>query len=242
MLKAAIIDNREPSHIQAIKIGDVTPMIQMLPTGDVWLACDDANLIVERKTPGDLLASIADRRLFEQCAAMTKASSWCYLVITGWLACQNGYTVCGGQLSQWQYRSVQGALLTVQEIGVEIVHCDGDRDYAAMLEWLANRKRDTIKVKPQRRETVMQSHAEMLLCALPGISEKRAGDLLKYCGTAAWALNYLTQDDNPNRVPGMGPSTRASARRAIGLKDNEFLSVLVYEDEDYSEKEKVANE
>ena len=242
MLVAAMIDNREPPHIQAIKIGSVTPMVQMLPTGDAWLACDDVNLVIERKTVSDLLASIADGRLLEQCPRMTQASPWCYVVVTGMLACQNGYVVNGGQVTQWQYRSVMGALLTVQELGVEIVFCDGDADYANTLGWLADRKRDTIKVKPQRRDVTLQSPAETLLCALPGISEKRAADLLHYCGTAAWAINYLTQDDNPNSVPGVGAGTRAAARSVFGLADNEFLSVLVIDDEAYSEKENISNE
>lgn len=240
MLNAALIDNREPQHIQTIKIGDVVPMIQQLPTGDTWLACNDANLIVERKTPSDLLASIADGRLFEQCAAMAKASPWSYIVVTGWLTCQHSMVVVDGQVSQWQMRSVQGALLTVQELGIEIVHCDGDQDYAATLLWLANRKRDAIKIKAQRRDTVMQSPAESLLCALPGISEKRAGDLLKFCGTGAWALSYLTDNDNSNNVPGVGPGTRKRTRKVLGLKDNEFLAVLEWTNNDWKEKEKLS--
>lgn len=237
-LQVVLIDSREPKHMQNFEVAGVKAITQTLPTGDAWLACNDANLIVERKTPADLLASIADGRLFEQCNAMIKASPWSYVIITGWFVCQNGKVVVGGQTTQWQWRSLQGALLTIQELGIEIVYCDGDRDYPATLEWLANRKRDAIKIKPQKRDVVMQSKAEALLCALPGISERRAADLLKFCSTAAWALSYLTNDDNPNKVPGVGPGTRKRTRQALGLADNEFLAVLFEEDGQYKEKTK----
>lgn len=242
MLNAVLIDSREPKHIQNIKIGDIVPMIQMLPTGDAWLACHDTNIIVERKTPTDLLASIADGRIFEQCAKMAVASPWSYVIITGYLSVQDGQVVSNGQVTNWNARSVQGALLTIQELGIEIAYCDGDREFANTLEWLANRDRGEIKIKPQRRDAVMQSADESLLCALPGISDKRAADLLKFCGTAAWALSYLTDDDNPNSVPGVGPGTRKRARQALGLASNEFLAVLVNDGEDYVEKEKSDNE
>lgn len=236
-LLTVLVDSREPKNMQNFQIGNLKAITQTLPTGDAWLACDDANLIVERKTPGDLLASIADGRLFEQCNAMAVASPWSYLVITGTMACQNGCVIEGGQLTKWTWRSLQGALLTIQELGIEIVYCDGDQDYPSTLEWLANRKRDPIKIKSARRSSVMQSPAEILLCALPGISERRAADLMKYCGTTAWAINYLTHDDNPNRVPGVGPGTRKRARQVFGLADNEYLGILIEEDGKYSEKE-----
>lgn len=228
MLLSALIDKNEPPHIKSIKIGNVVPISdKILPTGDVWLACSDANLIIERKTPPDLLASIADGRLLDQCARMTNSGPWSYLVVTGYLSVKSGQVVSNVQVTQWSARSVQGALLTVQELGVEIVYCDGDADFAATLLWLANRKRDAIKIQHQRRDAVLQSAAEMLLCALPGISEKRAGDLLAYSGSAAWALNYLTEDDDAAaRVPGIGPATRANVCRALGLKDGEILAVI----------------
>lgn len=231
MLNAVMIDNREPPYIQRITVGDVVPAVLALPTGDAWLACNDANLVIERKTIADLLASIADGRLLEQCARMVQASPWCYVVVAGYLAVKSGMIVNDGQVTQWQHRSVQGALLAVQDLGVEVVYCDGDRDYAATLEWLARRDRGTITIRPQRRNAVMQSPAEALLCALPGVSEIRAAELMRYCGTVAWALSYLTDDDNPNSVPGVGPGTRAKTRQALGLADNEYLGVLVSEDQ-----------
>jgi ERCC4-type nuclease len=232
MINAVIIDSREPRPIRELQIGGNAPMIQTLPTGDVWLACNDGNLIVERKTPGDLMASIADGRLFEQAAAMVKASPWAYVIVTGHLAERAGLVVESGRVTNWKMRSVQGALLTIQEIGVVVAYCDGDREFASTCEWLAGRDRGVVKVHPQRRDVVMQSPAEAFLCALPGVSETRAAALLRYAGTAAWALDWLTRYEMPaDRVPGIGEGTRKRARLAFGLADDEYLAVCNRQEE-----------
>ena len=134
--------------------------------------------------------------------------------------------VDGGLVTGWKMRSVQGALLTIQEIGVVVTYCDGDRKFASTCEWLAGRDRTSIKVRPQRRDVVMQSPAEAFLCALPDILEKRAAALLKYAGTAAWAIDWLTRYEMPaDRVPGIGNGIRRNVRAALGLADNEYLAV-----------------
>ena len=83
----------------------------------------------------------------------------------------------------------------------------------------------------------METPQEHLLSALPGISEARAADLLKYCGTAAWAFNWLTECTlSAATVPGIGDGTRRNVRTVLGLKDNEYLAVYVGGD---TEKEKI---
>ena len=78
MIKSIIIDSREPESIHKLDFGNVPKMKMTLDAGDLWVACGDGNtLIVERKEPNDLLASIADNRLFNQAAKMRQISNWC---------------------------------------------------------------------------------------------------------------------------------------------------------------------
>ena len=166
-LKAVILASTEPASIKALNYG-VPTMVQALPCGDAWLATDTQTLVIERKTLSDLLASIRDGRLFDQAARLVSQSKWCYEVITELPVVRSGYIFLNGKMTEWKWASVQGALLTLQEMGVEVVWWqDG---YVECLKWLAGRDRDAVHVKPQKRDVIMQSPAETILCGLPGIS------------------------------------------------------------------------
>ena len=176
-LSAILLDSREPSWVQELTFDDVPTSVTALTAGDAWLAVEDAVISIERKTFGDLLGSIQDGRLFDQAARMVELSPWCYLVVQGWWYKEG-----------WSVHRIQGALATVQQLGVIVICIDDQQQaYHDTLIWLANRKRGDVKIAA-RREAVMQSAGERILCALPGISEVRARALLDHCATAAWAL------------------------------------------------------
>lgn len=221
-LAAVILDSREPTWVQELTFGDAPVSVAPLTAGDAWLAVEDAAIIVERKTFGDLLGSIQDGRLFDQAARMVRLSPWCYLVVHGELGDARGYK------NEWGKHRVEGALATVQQMGVVVVRVGSlCLDYHDALLWLAGRKRGEVRITP-RREAVMQSPGERVLCALPGISEIRAQALLDHCGTAVWALTYLT-DEGGGKVRGIGPATKEAARQALGLEDNQILAVNIKE-------------
>ena len=214
-LSAVLLDSREPPWVQALTFGDVPARVDTLTAGDAWLLVEDAVIVVERKTFGDLLGSIQDGRLFDQAARMVELSPWCYLVVQGWGSARE---ITAYELG-WTVHRVEGALATVQQMGGVVVRIFPlHADYHAALLWLAGRKRGDVKIKAPRRKAVMQSPGERILCALPGISEVRAQALLDHCSTAAWALTFLT-DEGGGKVPGIGPATKAAARQALGLDD-----------------------
>lgn len=224
-LNAVILDSREPPWVQGLGFGDVPVSVDALTAGDAWLLVEDTTIVVERKTFSDLLSSIQDEGLFDQAARMVKLSSWRYLVVQG-----RGYLSQDGErLSHaggvvWNVHRIEGALATVQQMGVAVVRIGAQpHNYHAALLWLANRKRGEVKVMP-RREAVMQSPGERILCALPGISEVRAQALLNHCSTAAWSLVYLTGEGG-GKVTGIGPATKEAARQALGLKCDQTLEV-----------------
>lgn len=229
-LKAVLLDSREPPWVQGLGFGDAPISVVPLSAGDAWLAVEDATIIVERKTFSDLLGSIQDERLFDQVARMIKLSSWRYLIVQGrGRLSQDGERVIGVPgAGVWNIHRIEGALATVQQMGVTVVRI-GPRphNYHAALTWLASRKRGEVKVTP-RREAVMQSPGERILCALPGISEVRAQALLDHCGTTAWALVYLAGEGG-GKVPGIGPATKEAARQALGLEDDQIFAINIKE-------------
>ena len=229
MLKAALIDSREPEEIQRLDFG-VPTVVTMLEAGDLWATCEDGNmLVIERKTPADLLASIGDNRLFLQAQKMRERATWCYLVVTGWLTpTHDGKTFVNGKLTGWNWAAVQGALLDVQEAGVAIAYCDHDNGYPAVVERIARRARGERGLNPTQRTRVM-TQAEQILTSLPGIGLERAQALLQD-RVAAHALAYLTWTEDAykdtDQVAGIGPGIKANVRKALGLEPGETLELI----------------
>ena len=178
----------------------------------------------------DLLGSISDGRLFDQASRMAKASPWSYVVVTEIPIVRSGFVWTSGRITKWRWASVMGALLTVQEMGIGVMFLYTPERYKAALIRLAQRSRGD--VRPQhKREGVLATAGEAILSSLPGISEVRAQALLDHCGSAAWALAYLAGDGG-GEVPGVGPATRDSARKALGLDDELILTVISKEGKD----------
>ena len=227
MILSAMIDTREPKWIQDLTFGGVPTAVLELEAGDVWAATEDTVLIIERKTPGDFLNTLRSDRLFKHGAKMEKASDWCYLVITGELQRgANGKVWVGRRQTGWDWSAVQGALLTVQELGVGVVFAGGDEDFEAAVVRLAGRHRGT-KYIGQPRISHVLSPGEACLAALPGVGLERIGALLEYTGIPALSLVALTSNDS--KIPGIGPVTKAKVRDALGLAVDGQMAITVEE-------------
>lgn len=231
-LSALMIDSREPEEIQRLDFG-APSVVTALECGDLWASCTDGELLViERKTPSDLLASIGDNRLFLQVQKMRERSRWSYVVITGWLTpTHDNKTFVNNRLTGWNWDSVQGALLTVQEMGVNVAYCADDHHYPKVVGWLARRERGAKVLPPAEHSVRVMSPGERVLTALPGIGLERAQQLLEH-RTPAHALAYLTWVENEyreiDRIAGIGAGIKANVRQALGLADGETLELDGY--------------
>jgi ERCC4-type nuclease len=239
-LTAVFLDSREPDHITALKFGGKLPVaVTMLDTGDLWASCDDGSLlIIERKTPSDLLSSIADGRLFQQVAAMRERSQWSYLMVCGVLAhTLDGMVITENRTTQWRFDSVQAALLSVQEMGVCVLVCQSDQHYEKAILTLANRDRSGVKVLAQRTQPRVLTAQEIVLTSLPGIGVDKAGLLLGEHGSAAYSIGWLTQENTVTEIVGVGDVTKRKVREALGLKGEEWIAVLDPEKSKYAAQE-----
>lgn len=239
MLTAVMMDTREPNHIRALQFGGVPVAPVALECGDLWASCaDGAMLVVERKAPNDLLASIKDGRLFQQAAAMRARSAWAYVVVTGILTDSlDGHVVTNNRTSGWRWPDVMGALLTVQELGVAVTFCAGDEQYEDCVLRLARRERDNQKVLAPRTASRVLTPAETILTSLPGIGLERAQRILDYWqGNPALSLAWLTWLGTVLEIDGIGNGTKHQIRRALGLKDDEWITVFTPEASQYAAK------
>lgn len=224
-----MVDTREPQHIQALRFGLEVVIPVALDCGDLWASCDDgAMLVIERKTPNDLLASIKDGRLFQQCAAMRDKSVWAYVVVTGILTDSlDGHVVTNNRTTGWRWTDVMGALLTCQELGVAVTFCAGDEQYEDTVLRLARRERDGEKVLAPRTASRVLTPAEQILTSLPGIGLERAQRILEHwAGNPAHSLAWLTWLDTVLEIEGVGNGTKQQVRRALGLEPDQWLTVF----------------
>ena len=230
-ITAAFVDSREPEWVQKLAFNGAMTAVTALDHGDLLATCDDGSLLaVERKTSDDLLGSLADDRLWPQLADIRAQTPWAYLVVCGRLEpATNGNTLTDRGETKWPWASVQGALLKVQELGVMVVHCASDQDYESTVIRLSARSHsDTVVVTPAKSPKLL-SEGEQILLALPGIGPEKVGAIMDYCGNAAWALTMLTQTDNKEHIAGVGPGIKRAVRKALGLRSEEELAVVVTE-------------
>jgi len=219
----------------------------MLDYGDAWAVCDDgATLIVERKTPEDFLNTLRDDRLFPQLARMVatrldsqaagRITHWPYLIITGNLSCgPDGKVITDGRLTGWDYRSVWGALLTAQEMGIFVEFSASELDYEAAVLRLGQRTRDSaFKILPARPPQTLGVEGA-ILTSLPGIGIEKVIPILNACNSVGWALEALTDDES--QIPGIGAITKRRIRQALGLEEKGLqLSVITRKEKDNGNK------
>jgi len=220
-LNAVMIDSREPDWVKSLTFGGVPTTVTYLEHGDCIAACDDGQMIyVERKTPDDFLSSLRDARLFPQLANLTDHTKWAYLVITGDLARGPGDKVITdrGQTG-WSWNAVQGALVTIQEMGVFVAYAANDLDYEGCVLRLAQRDRDPDLLLAPPKFPKILSIQESIVASLPGIGTERLQIVMDYVGgSPAWAIIALTDPDSD--IPGISPSVKMKIRNALRLADH----------------------
>jgi ERCC4-type nuclease len=228
-ISAIIIDSREPDLVKQLNFGDIPTSVQLLEQGDLMAASNDGELIlVERKTPDDFLNSLKSDRLMLQLANMLTVTRWAYLMITGEFKLGVNGEVVTSRVTGWNWDAVQGAILSIQEMGVYVVHCQGDEDYEAAIIRLGNRDRSKVAPVPPAKQPHVYTQAEAVLAALPGIGFKRLKPVLDAGGgSPAWAIALLTNLDEVEKFPGVPYGDRQRIRNVLGLKTNEMLAINV---------------
>src|SRR3954471_45966 len=163
-----------------------------LPAGD-YVVSD--RLVVERKGPTDLAASIKDRRLFEQLARLADAYTAVVLIVEGDPV----------HMHEAAWRGALGRALT---LGASLLRTTDTLDTA---EWIARLYR--LEGKPASRphgvarmrrptEDDLQTAEDVLRC-LPGISTVGAGRLLAHFGSLERV--FAARQEELLQVRGIGP-------------------------------------
>src|SRR3954454_459458 len=163
-----------------------------LPAGD-YVVSD--RLVVERKGPTDLAASIKDRRLFEQLARLADAYPSVVLIVEG-------------EPVHMHTAAWEGALGRALTLGASLLRTGNARDTA---EWIArlyrlggkpaSAPRGTSRVRRPTEDDLQT--AEDVLRSLPGISTVGARRLLAHFGSLERV--FAARPDELLEVRGIGP-------------------------------------
>ena len=235
-ITAIMIDSREPDSVKNLKFGGIPTTVTMLETGDVYAVTDDGHtLVIERKTQDDFLNTLKDERLFPQLARMVEkrnaqisngepVTEWAYLVIEEpFTADRAGKVITSRGVTGWTWASLQGTLLSIQELGVMVVYANGALDYQECILRIGQRNRDAqMRVMPAKTPNVL-GPAEVFLTSLPGIGIERAQEVLQWADhNVAHALIGLTDMEIKSPV---GLAMRRKLREVIGLEDGYNLEL-----------------
>lgn len=228
MIRSIIIDSREPKWVQRLQFCGARKAILEMEFGDLWITCDDGQtLVIERKEPEDFIGSMISNRLIRQAAGLAKLREgglWPYVMVMGDLnPGPNGRTWANGDLRDVQYSAIQGMLLSIQELGVFTIFAKNSLDLEDACIRLSNRDRsDIMKLPAVKRTGKRLNGSEEFLSGLPGISTELSAQVMKEAGTAAHALEMLTNGEYLQKV---GTRKREQIRKCLGLGSEEALQI-----------------
>jgi fanconi anemia group M protein len=205
------VDSRERSSpVPALLAAfpDVRLTFAALPSADYVLSDDVA---VERKTGGDFVASILDRRLFGQATRMSVLFPRPILIVEGDLT-QLPHSI--------DIEAIRGALafLTVRA-GITVLQLGDASETAAMLRVMARHAQERMGQPVSLREPrppIEELYAAYLVEGLPGVGPRRAHMLLAHFGSAAAIM--CASAEELVQVPGIGKKSAQRIWQALNAR------------------------
>ncbi len=209
-----IVDEREkksgiPKLLSSI---GVKTEIKTLPIGDYIVAPET---VVERKSISDLLSSIFDGRLFDQCNRLTEHYQHPILLVEGNV----------DEIEELTDNPLifYGALSTVAlEFKIPIIPTSNATHTAKLLISLSTRKELTKGpfLKKIKKSNNIEKQQLSILCSLPGVGEKSAKRMLEKFGTP---LDVLCASVNElAKTPGLGESKAKKIKKMLQNKNKNF--------------------
>ena len=205
-----IIDERErKSGIpKLLKDIGVNVEIKTLPIGDYIVSHET---VVERKSINDLIASIFDGRLFDQCNRLKEHFQFPIILLEGNV--DEIESITENPLVFY------GALSTIAiDYKIPIIPTPNASHTAKLLVSLSSRK-ESIKgplLKKIKKSNDVQKQQLTVLCSLPGVGEKIAIRMLEKFESPLKVLSASTKD--LAKIPGLGESRAKKIKKMLEKK------------------------
>ena len=205
-----IIDERErKSGIpKLLKYIGVNVEIKTLPIGDYIVSHET---VVERKSINDLISSIFDGRLFDQCNRLKEHFQFPIILLEGNV--DEIESITENPLVFY------GALSTIAiDYKIPIIPTPNASHTAKLLVSLSSRK-ESIKgplLKKIKKSNDVQKQQLSVLCSLPGVGEKIAIRMLEKFESPLKVLSASTKD--LAKIPGLGESRAKKIKKMLEKK------------------------
>lgn len=218
-MKKVISFNQELSRY-AMSVPDKYMAITAdFPTGSIMIT-DPAtgNLaIIFVETVESLKVKYSDQSLQSSVLDARKLTEWIYLLVdTSELA----------ELPTNAEVSTNHIMTRLQTYGVIAMRTD-PRSFLVDVTWIADEDRASKKIKPLR-DFVPLSPLEAFVMSIPGMGEKRALALLRYCGFKGYVA-LMALSDSALPIPGLPSTAQDNFKKLIGLQPDQVLSMETIE-------------
>jgi len=202
-----VVDEREKkSGIPDLLRGTgINLEIKMLPVGDYIVAPET---VVERKTISDLVSSVFDGRLFDQCNRLKEHYQFPILLIEGNI----------DEIEELTENSLvfYGAISSIAiDFKIPVIHTPNASHTSKLLISMCSRK-DASKgpfIKKIRKSNDIQKQQLSMLCSLPGVGEKTAIRMLEKFGTPLRVLSSSTTE--LSKVSGLGEARAKNIKKIL---------------------------
>ena len=182
--------------------------IKTLPVGDYIVAPET---IVERKSISDLVSSIFDGRLFDQCNKLKEHFQFPIILIEGDMdeieeLTENPFVFYGAVSS------------VAIDFKIPIISTPNASHTAKLLVSMCSRK-DTTRgpfIKKIRKSDNLQSQQLSVLCSLPGVGEKTAIRMLEKFGTPLMVFSASVIE--LSKISGLGEARAKKIKKMLQVK------------------------
>ena len=182
--------------------------VKTLPIGDYIVSHET---VVERKSINDLIASIFDGRLFDQCNRLKEHFQFPIILLEGNV--DEIESITENPLVFY------GALSTIAiDYKIPIIPTPNASHTAKLLVSLSSRK-ESIKgplLKKIKKSNDVQKQQLSVLCSLPGVGEKIAIRMLEKFESPLKVLSASTKD--LAKIPGLGESRAKKIKKMLEKK------------------------
>ena len=212
-----VIDEREkksgiPDLLRGIGIN---LELKTLPVGDCIVAPET---VVERKTISDLVSSVFDGRLFDQCNRLKEHYQFPILLIEGDI----------NELEKLTENPFvfYGAISSIAiDFKIPVITTPNVSHTSKLLISMCSRK-DTISgpfIKKIRKSNNLQKQQLSMLCSLPGVGEKTAIRMLEKFGTPLKVLSSSVTE--LSKVGGLGEARAKNIKKILKAQSRHLKKI-----------------
>ena len=189
--------------------------IKTLPVGDYIVAPET---VVERKTISDLVSSIFDGRLFDQCNRLKEHYQFPILLIEGDIdeiekLTENPFVF-------------YGAISSIAiDFKIPVIPTPNASHTSKLLVAMCSRK-DTLSgpfIKKIRKSNNLQKQQLSMLCSLPGVGEKTAVRMLEKFGTPLKVLSSSVIE--LSKIGGLGEARAKNIKKILKTKSKHLKRI-----------------